>query len=313
MRLRVLAFRARSNKNQSFLLSRSSSILLLPTLETRDTIKETLDSLATRSELFDDLIISVNGLSSDDVRSVVEGSGLTCRRRIHLLCTRQLISAVLHFQFICKYISSVFTEESLVFLMADDDLIPSSFPLGDYLDACSVHRTITVGMGNLVTFADQQGPLIDIEQHLLPGERIAGLEFLRRNRQGHLCTNMSSMVVPCRVLCDSIDFMARWGSAGRRFEYILATHHSVAALFSPSAPSAMIRQHSQQEGRILSLDSMRRDELIYIAWVWLNQPSTRPWCDLRNKYGFTLLRFVRIAFSLVKFTLQEWFRFGEPS
>jgi hypothetical protein len=302
-----------SNNYQSSLLSRSSSILLLPTLETRDTIKETLDSLATRSELFDDLIISVNGLSSGDTRGVIESSGLTSRSRIHLLCTRKVISAVMHLQSICKYIHSVFADESLVFLLADDDLIPSTFPLGDYLDACSARRPVTVGMGNLVAFVGQQGPVIDKEQHLLPGERIASLEFLRRNRQGHLSTNMSSMVVPCRVLCESIDFMARWGSAGRRFEYILATHHSVAALYSPSSPSAMIRQHSQQEGRTLSLASMRRDELIYIAWVWLNQPSTRPWCDLRNKYNFTLLRFVRIAFSLVKLSLQEWLRFGEPS
>jgi hypothetical protein len=302
-----------SNISQSSLLKCAGSILLLPTLETRDTIKETLDSLTCRRELFDDVIISVNGLSSDDVRGIIEGSGLTCRASIHLLCTRRVLPPVLHLQFICKYTRSVFARESLIFLLADDDLIPSSFSINDYLDSCSDNLTITVGLGNLVAFDNQQVRLTDLEQHLLPGERIASLEFLRRNRQGHLCTNMSSMVVPCFVLFECVDFMVRWGSAGRRFEYILSTHHSVAALFSPSAPSAMIRQHSQQEGRTLSLVSMRRDELIYIAWVWLNQPSTRPWNDLGNKYGFTLFRFVREAFLLVKLSLQDWLRFVEPS
>jgi hypothetical protein len=302
-----------SNNSHVSLGNCDSSILLLPTLESRDTFKETLISLAFTYELFDDIIISVNGCSSASVREVVESSGLTCSRRIHLLCTGGIVPAVQHMKYICEYIRSVFADESLIFLMADDDLIPSSFSPSSYLDACSANRTITVGMGNLVTFIDKQALVTDQRQHLLPGERIASLEFLRRNKQGYLCTSMSSMVVPCRVLCESVDFMSRWGSAGRRFEYILATHRSVEALFSPSLPSAMIRQHSQQEGRTLSLTSMRRDELIYITWVWLNQPFTRPWVDLRNEYGFTLIRFVRYVFAFVLLGQRELLRFCHSS
>lgn len=301
--------RLMTNNSRSNVFSCSRSILLLPSLESRHTITETLESLASSRDLFDDIVISVNGLSSEDVRKAIEHAGLTCRRRIHLLCTRSVIPAIRHMQFICEYIRPIFAVESLVFLLADDDLVPSSFALSEYLDACGRRNSTTVGMGNLVSFVDRQGPVTDQVQHLLPGEYITSLEFLQRNKQGHLSTNMSSMVIPCSLFCESIDFMARWGSAGRRLEYIMATHHAVTALFSPSSPSALIRQHPQQEGRTLSLASMHHDELIYITWVWINQPSTRPWIDLRNKYGFTIVRFVRVAFSLLWLKLRDILRF----
>jgi hypothetical protein len=302
-----------ANNLQLNLSSRSPRLLLLPTLETRKTISETLCSLASSQEIFDDIIISVNGLSSENVQKIVERSELRCKRQIHLLCTRRLIPAVQHLKFIANHIRSACADDSLVFLLADDDLIPSPCDVNGYLEFCDRIHSVTVGMGNLFSFTDRQGPFADQMQHLLPGEQITSLEFLRRYRQGHLSTNMSSMVVPCHVLYECADFMSRWGSAGRRFEYIVATHHAVAALFSPSTPSALIRHHPQQAGRTLSRVSGQQDELIYIAWVWLNQPSTRPWVDLRNEYGFTLIRLIRATTFLLCLMMLRFFGFGESS
>jgi hypothetical protein len=300
-------------KNEDFILSRPPRVLLIPTLEARKTIAETLCSLVSSQALFDDVIISVNGLSSDNVQTIIDRSGFGCGRQIHVLCTRKVIPAIQHSKFIVNYIRSVCSDESLIFLLADDDLVPPSCNINEYLKSCGRSLDAAVGMGNFVSFVDQQEVFADQPQHLLPGEQVTALEFLRRNKQGHLFTNMSSMVVPCYLFCEAVNFMAFWGSAGRRFEYILATHRDVALLFSPSFPSALIRHHPRQEGRTLSRASMLHDELIYIVWVWLNQPLTRPWSDLQNKYGFTLIRFVCVAVSLLRLRLLRLLCVGEPA
>ena len=275
-----------------------TAILVIPTLEGRKTVAETILSVASCGDLFSDIVISVNGLSSDYVSSLVERSGLRIVSRVHLLSTQCYIPATQHADFICKYLRLNFAGQTPVFLLADDDLVPSRLAISDYMNAC-LALPFAVGMGNLVSFVDDKDVFLDEIQHVLPGENIPVLEFLRRNKHGHLTTSMSSMVVSNSVLCDCVSFVAFWGSAGRRFEYLLATHRSVSVLFSPCSASAMIRQHPDQEGRVLSVASERFDELIYICWVWLNQPMTRPWRDFTNAYGFGFVRLFKVLISVI--------------
>ena len=42
---------------------------------------------------------------------------------------------------------------------------------------------------------------------------------------------------------------------------------------------------------MLSYKSYFYDELVFMLWVWIHQPQTRPWRQGRS-YGFTIRRFL---------------------
>ena len=153
-----------------------TAILVIPTLEGRKTVAETILSVASCGDLFSDIVISVNGLSSDYVSSLVERSGLRIVSRVHLLSTQCYIPATQHADFICKYLRLNFAGQTPVFLLADDDLVPSRLAISDYMNAC-LALPFAVGMGNLVSFVDDKDVFLDEIQHVLPGENIPVLSF----------------------------------------------------------------------------------------------------------------------------------------
>jgi len=280
-------------------------VLVIPTLGSRTTIYSTLSSLSTRVSFFDQLVISVNGTSAERVGDILTALELYQHCEVHLLCTNKVLSAIRHIIFIRRHLQAAFGKKALLYFLADDDLVAPESNLQVYLEACQCAASSKVGMGNLHSFVDEPSKAEIENQHINPGETISSLEFLHRNLQGHLWTNISSMIVPCNVFLDCSLFMGLLGSAGRRTEYIWATHHSIKTLVCPSSPSALIRQHPAQEGRTLSYESYLQDELIYIIWVWLNQPAARPWSAIRHNYGFTFIRFKGLFKELLTLRLRR--------
>jgi hypothetical protein len=279
--------------------------LVLPCLESRTTIKETLCSLEESSDLFDEIIISVNGLSPRLVHTVLASLSLRPRNSLQVICTENNLTAVDHAKFIMRRLRVFVAAQAWLFFLADDDLLAPRSSIKKYLCSFRSSDLNHVGMGHFLSFSQEQPKKVWEKQHLEPGEAISPSEFLQRNQSGFLFTNISSMIVPHVVARDCLFFMSFWGSAGRRTEYIWATHRLIKMLQCPSAATAFIRQHPSQEGRTLSHDSGVHDELIYIAWVWLNQPSFLPWGQNGQAPDFTLSRFLNLYKSLIKSQLRS--------
>jgi hypothetical protein len=273
-------------------------ILLVPALESRNYLLDTLASLGENITCFDKIILSVNGFSTDNVKIAASKYGLLADPASTVLCTNRLMTAVEHLRFIQSKLRRVATAQDLIFLLADDDLLPADFDLTGYINVVRSGAGAYLGMGNFSTFESVHDLPMEQAQHVGPGELIKPVEFLLRNQSGHLFTNMSSMLIPFAVFDKATSFMVFWGSSGRRFEYILATHSNLTSLYSPPSCSALIRQHPTQEGRTLSKESGLYDELIYILWTWLNQPATRPSLPGSIYKAFSLVSFLKIFVKL---------------
>lgn len=273
-------------------------ILLIPALESRNFLLDTLASLGENIICFDKIMLSVNGFSADNVKIAASKCGLLASPQSIVLCTNRLITAAEHLRFIQSRLRRVATAQDLIFLLADDDLLPADFDLAGYVNVVRSGAGACLGMGNFSTFESVHDLPMEHHQHIGPGELIKPVDFLLRNQSGPLLTNMSSMLVPFSVFDKAASFMCFWRSSGRRFEYILATHSNLESLYSPPSCSALIRQHPNQEGRTLSKESGLYDELIYILWVWLNQPATRPSLSVSAYKAFTLVSFLKISVQL---------------
>jgi hypothetical protein len=275
-------------------------VLVLPCLESRTTIKETLCSLEESSDLFDQIIISVNGLSPRFVQAVLANLDLRPRNSLMVFCTNRLLTAIDHAKFFMARLAVCAPADAWLFFLADDDLLAPRSSVQEYLREFRSSELNQVGMGHFLSFSKEQPQKLWQRQHIEPGASIKPYEFLLRNQSGHLFTNISSMIVPYVVARDCFSFMSFWGSAGRRTEYIWATHKRIKQLHCPLAATALIRQHPFQEGRTLSYDSYIHDELIYIVWVWLNQSAFLPWGRHGQAPDFTVNRFWSLAKDLTR-------------
>lgn len=294
-------------------------ILLIPTLESRNFLPDTLASLGEHLTCFDEIIISVNGFSVNNVKIAASKYGLLANPQSTVLCTNRSLTAVEHLRFIQSKLRRIASAQDLIFLLADDDLLPAGFDLEGYVNVVRLGAGACLGMGNFSSFESVHDLPMECAQHIGPGELIKPVDFLLRNQSGHLCTNMSSMLIPFGVFDRAASFMGFWGSSGRRFEYILATHRKLTSLYSPPSCSALIRQHPSQEGRTLSKESGLHDELIYILWVWLNQPIARPLLSSSVCQAFTLVSFLKIAIRLFlmkchycMLSIQKFVKYRQP-
>ena len=237
------------------------------------------------------LVLSVNGSNSQKAAQILRSQGISDSIAIALLCTRRFISARDHGRFVQKQLCGLAQRNDLIFLLSDDDLLPPNADIKSYIQVLKNSSGYTVGVGRFMSFVDGSLAVQSPSQHIKPGESITPLEFLRRNEQGHLTTNISSMIIPYEIFRQASYFMWRLGSSGRRMEYILASHKLVASLYSPPSPSALIRNHPFQESRTLSYESYLYDELVYIIWIWRHQPSMRQWgCAATGAFAPTRFR-----------------------
>jgi len=280
------------------------TILLIPTVEGRDFLAQTLSSVREHVHCFDQLLLSVNGTTPQKANQILLEQRVATKLATKVLCTRRHLSARQHLRFIHQKLSSCSRIDDYIFLLADDDLLPAEADINNYIRVVKDRANSVVGMGRIATFEDGNPISHAQSQHIEPGESISPLEFLERNQEGHRTTNISSMIIPCGIFKEASSFMWHLGSSGRRTEYIFATHKRVASLYSPPASSALIREHPNQEGRTLSFESYLHDELVYILWVWLHQPAMRQWGQATEQ-GFTLGRFRALLQVLLKIKLKR--------
>lgn len=274
-------------------------ILLIPTVEGRDFLADTLASVLEHAHCFDQLLLSVNGTTHQNADQILHEQELASRVNIKVFCTRRHLSAVQHSRFINKKLPAHAHDQDCIFLLADDDLLPAGANIKNYIQAIKNAHGTAVGMGRFATFEESKPIPFAQPQHIEPGESISPLEFLVRNQQGHRMTNISSMIVPYGIFKEASSFMWHLGSSGRRTEYILSTHRRVNLLYSPPSSSVLIRQHLGQEGRILSFESLLHDELVYISWIWIHQRAMRPWAQTVGQ-DFKTSRFRSLLLDLLK-------------
>jgi len=270
----------------------SRCILLIATLPERAAyFREAIDSAARCAGLLDAVYLSVNGDSSAQAATICADYPAISELPLHILCTGNRISAVKHGLFILNQISPVIAPTDILLLLGDDDLLAPSESLAAYIDQLKKGGGRMVGVGRFRTFTgDCQ--LANSECHSLePGESASPLTYLARHNKQERLTNISGMLVPFSIYADAHRFMARFGSSGRRTEHILYCHRRVETLYSPREATALIRRHPLQEGVALSYKSYFYDELVFMLWVWINQPQTRPWRN-SGPYGLSLRRFV---------------------
>lgn len=282
-----------------------SLLLVIPTLEERNTLRDAIHSAVESMHLFHGIIVSVNGKRSDRARAIISEAIPNNKVPIWIYCTGKKLTATKHSSFILHQLRAHAKDATRLLLLADDDLLGNQQTLTDYANVACTDVCCTVGMGRFKTFTDRLVAAIEEKQHVGHGERIGSTEFLKREGLCSLFTSISSMIIPYHIFRDSLGFMGLLSSSGRRCEYILATHRSVTSLYSPSEPTAFIRIHPNQEGRTLSLESYYHDELVYTLWVWLNQPVTRPWSKGHEIYGHTGTRFARTLASRCKLMIQR--------
>jgi hypothetical protein len=225
---------------------------------------------------------------------------------LQILCTYKHLSAIKHANFIRRQLKTILKLYVFLFFLADDDLLAPKKNIEEYLRLLRFGSLYHVGMGRFASFSEQQSHKILERQHLLPGETVSPQEFLLRNENGHLFTCISSMIVPHFVFRDCISFMLFWGSAGRRTEYIWATHRSVQKLVCPRSVTAFVRQHPLQQGSILSINSSLHDEMIYVVWAWFNQPALVIFDSGIILETFTIKRFINMAKELLRRQLSSF-------
>jgi len=270
----------------------SRCILLIATLPERAAyLREALDSASRCADLLDAVTLSVNGESASEAAKICADYPAISQRPLRILCTGKRLSAVKHGLFLLHQIAPSIAPTDLLLLLSDDDLLIPGESLAAYIDQLKKGGGRMVGVGRFRTFtSDPQ--LASSECHSLePGESASALTYLARHHQQERLTNISGMLVPFSIYADAHRFMARFRSSGRRTEHILYCHRRVQELYSPNEAIASIRRHPLQEGVALSYKSYFYDELVFMLWVWIQQPQTRPW---RNSgiYGFTLRRFL---------------------
>jgi hypothetical protein len=270
----------------------SRCILLIATLPERAAyFREAIDSASRCADLLDAVCLSVNGDSAAQAATIYADYPAFSKLPLHILCTGHRISAIQHSLFILKQICTTVSPTDILLLLGDDDLLAPSERLEPYIAKLKKGDGRMVGVGRFYTFTND--PLLaNGECHSLePGESTSPLTYLARHSKLERFTNISGMLVPFSIYADALRFMARFGSSGRRTEHIVYSHRRVRELYSPEKATALIRRHQLQEGVALSYRSYFYDELVFMLWVWMHQPQTRPWRN-GGLYGFSLRRFL---------------------
>jgi hypothetical protein len=270
----------------------SRCILLIASLPERASyLREAIESASACALFLDALYLSVNGESPAAAERICSEFAAIRDLPTRIFCTKRRLSAIEHGIYILNQISPSLAPTDVLLLLSDDDLLASPESLGNYIKLVKENSDHMVGVGRFRTFREAVETAIHECHSLEPGETATPLTYLARHHQVERLTNISGMLVPFSIYADAHRFMHRLGSSGRRTEHLLYSHRKVRTLHSPSEASALIRRHAMQEGIVLSYKSYFYDELIFMLWVWLHQPQTRPWRH-GSSYGFTIQRFL---------------------
>jgi hypothetical protein len=208
--------------------------------------------------------------------------------------------------FIVNHLQEILSKDDLIMLLADDDCLCHDIDLNSYFDRLSLSPGAAQGVSRFALLPGDQ-PAPDLSQTLCSGEAVSPLTFLIRDSTGHRFTSMCGMITPFEVLKDVAVFTKIMHGSGGRFEYMLMSHKAINILYSPNKAVAQIRLHPYQESRLLSSKDHLVNEFIYVIWIWMNQPKTRPWAESPRVYGYTMTRAAHYIRRIIMFTIQGFF------
>lgn len=254
--------------------------LILPVYYGGDKFNRALRSIAGCLNVFDLIVISINGGSNSVDEQILSNYNFDERPNVVIFRTEMDLSPVDHAKFIVRGVNNLFEIDGrIMFLAHDDELIkenllvwkrnifPNASPtegfIGDYY-VCNEMINSTISAKNIVR------PLQNINSDSSL-EVLGWLRYLKNLKSKHTYTNMSGMIVPVKVYYDYIRFQNRtFGKIGARFEYMLLSHHSISRITSIKAPIVRVYEHLNQEGRNVPKVSYYLDEVRYLLWLILN-------------------------------------------
>lgn len=250
------------------------NLLLVPTFNGRQTLKDCLSSIRPHAVHFDCIVVSCNCYRVDfEAVSVLSSYlGSSHSEKLFVYCTGRLVSAVEHLVFMCKNISRFHDRSERIFLLADDDLISQNCDLGAYIRLFQKYPD-SIGFPKLNFFSETEGSLPGLTNFFVDGAVMQQSLFLERNP--HKNVSMSGICVPFAVLFDVARHMLLFRSSGYMFEYMMATHRRIDNLVSTKDVIINIRLHADQESAKSNFDQFLFDNFVCLVWVYINQPAAR--------------------------------------
>lgn len=242
-----------------------------------------LKSVVPCSDLFKQIVISINGKDGrDDIRLVRE-SGIN-PNLIKLFETKADFVSVKHVIWLAGKLKNIFCQDDRVVLLAhDDELIADSFR--NWYELYPSYGKHVAWIGNYEVYEDQSvdhSITVAVEETVPPTgflQPVSLLDWLMHNQsdpRGYVYTNMSGMSIPFGVYLDLISWQ-KWtfGKVGARFEYMLLSHKSISGIMGSKRPYVRIHEHPNQEGKNVPSFEYPKDEIRYCLWLLLNAKNIR--------------------------------------
>jgi hypothetical protein len=268
-------------------------ILLIPVFEGELKFKRCLKSIEESLDLFDSVVISINGLSpNNDLRAIYESKIL--RDNVIILTTQQNLSALQHALWLTNYLKKLFYKHDRLLILAHDDEIRAQ-ALQEWKTKISRFDSMVAWLGDyLITSDDSELETTTKLEKALPSiaydQPLDIIQWLKHNDaqdKKFVFTNISGISVPLKAWIDMMNFRKKTGLGfGARTEYMLVAHRSISGIVSNSNPLVVIHQHENQQGRKVAPIDYSTDEVRYCLWLLLNSKNLKQlvWIS-RSRWG----------------------------
>lgn len=256
--------------------------------------KRALKSVVPCADLFQKIVISINGKDgAEDLRQVHE-SGLDLAK-IELFETKTDLIPIKHgIWFAAKLIYLFKRDDRVVLLAHDDELIADSFREWHQIYPRYGERVAWIGNYEVCEDHSANHFVMKEMQEALPPSGflnpVSLLEWLAHNQsdpRGHVFTNMSGISIPFGAYLDFISWQKlTFGKVGARSEYMFLSHRSISGIMGSKRPYVRIHQHVNQEGRSVPSIEYAKDGLRYCIWLLINAKNFGEfWWVLKSRWG----------------------------
>ena len=278
---------------------KQSLTLILPVYRGGVLFARCLRSIKLCEDVFDRIVISLNGDSSgDDARQLSE-SGIN-EEKLIVYKTKTDLSPVCHFIWLCNQLKLQMHQYDRVMLMAhDDELIPDQVRRWRAEYPSYGKRTAWIGDYQLIDdlLGSEESGLcaaasVSKEGHVKPITLIDWLAHNEKDPRHYVFTNMTGISVPFSVLQSVVNFWRlTFAKIGARFEYMLVSHKSIEGIMGVNPPMVIIHLHESQSGRNVPSIEYSKDELRYYIWLLINAKSLREliWV-FQSRWGWSGIR-----------------------
>lgn len=245
--------------------------LLIPVYKGGTFFGEMLNSIAGVSDLFEHVVISLNGDDGTD-ESLIYAFPVGVFSNLKVLKTPRILSPTKHFYFFIRELECFTKPDNPIFLLAHDDLIieahlRSFFEMEPNLKATCV-------LGDWLVFANKN-PIKTERRTALPANTKsvnAGqwLDYIR-SKKAAVFTNMSGIIAPLKVLSE-LKFLYKipGESHAANFEYCIATSRHNKRVITTTEPLVKIREHALQQGKNIPISAFMVDEMRFRLWLFIN-------------------------------------------